>query len=338
MSDTQSGFVGTSSNKKYEGKEVVFVNKKEARQRKQNAYTFEELYGFYTGIYHAYQSIVYQGSNAIISPLRGAEPLVKSINLLATYEGNNSRIPRLYYPRVGQVNYGETKKVVAKVNPDFASTRTQIATEQKREMRRTLESIIKTNNPIHDSRKRIVITLLDEVFSGGALAKNFSIMEEALNEINAERIKRRLPMQKVAFNVIAIADSGVKRCSEYQHLKSMRMVKEFVVPRLFTTDNPRFLFPLIKTKDPSLWEKMRRGTRPKLGITRKAIEGRDALLSDLQALHSLRLTRGVNTQEGVLRLLSSRVYQNAHCNGAKSAAKSCLGFTKNVARLKRLHR
>ena len=121
--------------------------------------------------------------------------------------------------------------------------------------------------------KRIIITIIDEARSGGSVSQATSILEDLLAE------KRK--SVKIDINIITIAEKGGKQCQDYVHLKSRGIVKEFIVPRVFTMDSNKFLFPLIKSKQ-RMWPFH---SRPRLGITQKAIAGRADLLSDLEAIH-----------------------------------------------------
>jgi len=333
-----------------------FVNKKDFRKSREELYSLEQLADFYTAIYGAYKHIFYQNADAVIAPLRGAEPFTKSLSLLASLDGKSSQLPRLYYPRVGQVNYFDYKGVVEKIPQDLARTDNQIDKEQKQEMRGIIERVIKRVNPNGDPRKRVLITLIDEVFSGGALSKNVSLVEKAIQDIATERGKRGRTALKIDLTVVSIAQKGVKHCKEYQHLKSRRLVKEFYVSKLFTTDSMHFLFPLVKPKPGTGWRNriaaVWKSNRPNLGITRKAMRGRDTLLSDISAMHELHKRFGVTSQKSFDRFSATMRQGTLFANGvvAPSApngetrtarivgSRSYIGFAKDFAKLSRLRR
>ncbi len=250
------------------------VNKKKFRERHKHPYSQKEILEYYNAIYRSYLSIISQKPAAILAPLRGSEPLMKSINLIASLERKSSEIPRTYYPRIGQLNQNvNTTKVVDKAPPSFAPSPSQKA--QYRETKRSIERIIKNHikNSKNSRKKPIKITIIDEVQRGGSLTQFTNMVEKILSE---KRNKYR-----INFNVISIAETGKKRCPEYIHLKQISNVKEFKVARLFTTDSPKFLFPLTKKRE-WLWPFRE---IVKLAITRKAIKGRHELMSDLTAEH-----------------------------------------------------
>lgn len=72
------------------------ANKKEFREsfvaKKKVGYDRIELAAFREAMYHAYLSILSQKPTAIIAPLRGAEPLIKVIQLFASSERKSSQI------------------------------------------------------------------------------------------------------------------------------------------------------------------------------------------------------------------------------------------------------
>jgi len=253
------------------------VNKKAYRKFEQEGYTKEELEGYSSALHSAYLSVVSQKPDAIIAPLRGGEILTKSLNLYASLDRSSSSMPRIYYPKTGQLNANVSSIKVNKVNPEFE--RSMPENEQKREIRRTVERILAQNDVKKNPKRRVLITLIDEVWSGGALTQNVNMLEEVLAE------KRR--NVKIDFNIVAIADARKQRCPEYKYLQSRKLVKEFLVPRLFTTDSPRFLFPL-KREDRAKFLTARLPFRKRLiqrVYSQQAADGRMNLLADLEAMH-----------------------------------------------------
>ncbi len=245
------------------------VNKKEYRKLKEAPYTQTEIEAFYKACYKSYLRIIADPPTAIVAPLRGSEPIVKAIMLFASLEKKSHLIPRIFYPRIGQINYGKDKKVLNKINQDMAPSLSK--NEQQRELERMMDKIVKLNK----GKNRVNITIVDEVRWGGSVSQAVDLLEDIIAK------KRR--EVKIGINAITVAEKGFVRGREYQHLKQRIPVREFVVPRVFTMDSNKFLFPLLEQNQLNLrWPLGIR--KPKLGITRRAINGRGELFSDLQAI------------------------------------------------------
>ncbi len=246
------------------------VNKKAFRSRA-NDYSLSELEAFTKATYKAYLSILGSKPDAIIAPLRGAEPLVKVMHLFGSEERKTSELPRVYYPRLGQVSIGEHGKVIDKTLPGFLQS--QEESEQIREVRRMLDSVLKRSKI--EGKRRIHLVLVDEVRHGGSVTQAVEMIENL--------IAKKATQIPVSISVVAIAEDRAYRSASYNALKSRIHVKEFLVPRVFTMDSATSLFPLLKEKN-RFWPF---NTRLKLGITRKAINGRRELLEDIQAYRLL---------------------------------------------------
>ncbi|HPM86240.1 MAG TPA: hypothetical protein PLI99_04050, partial [archaeon] len=180
----------------------------------------------------------------------------------------SNQMPRVFYPRLGQISLGEHGKVIDKTLPGFIQSQSE--PEQVRELRRMLDSVLKRSRV--DQKKRIHLVLIDEVRHGGSVAQAVEMIEGL--------IANKATKIPVSLSVIAIAENKAYRSASYNALKSRIHVKEFLVPRVFTMDSANSLFPLLKEKR-IFWPF---SSRLKLGITKKAIRGRQELLEDISAL------------------------------------------------------
>jgi len=287
-------------NGKKSGVPVERVNKKAFKKYMRDGYTLEDVRGYYNAVHGAYLSVIAQKPDAILAPLRGSEIIVKSMNLLANLDRTSSAMPKVYYPKTGQINAHVSSQRVAKVNPDYEKSLPE--PEQKREVRRMVDNILAHAKSRNHPRKRILITLVDEVWSGGALTQVVKMLEEVIAEKSGGRFA-------IDFNVIAIADERKGRCPEYNYLKVRKVVKEFKVPRLFTTDSPKFLFPL-KMEDRAKFFSMRLPFRRRTVervFSREAAEGRMKLLSDFMAIHGNGHVPGKARNEAQLGRLSRNI-------------------------------
>ncbi|MEM4327177.1 MAG: hypothetical protein QXZ13_03355 [Candidatus Diapherotrites archaeon] len=252
------------------------VNKKEYRKFQKEGYTIEELQGYYKELYSAYIYIISQQADAIISPLRGSEILIKTINLFASLNKNSSLMPRIYYPKTGQINSNVPSK---KVNRVVSSYQTSIPEkEQKREMNRIIDKILTLANSKNKRKKKIKIIFIDEVYSGGALVQGIKLLESIIKERNLDNI---------VLSIVAIADARKQRCPAYLSLKTRKKIREFEVPRLFTTDSLKFLYPLRKEVPKFFQFSFPFKRKPVERVFSKfSAEHRLQLLADLEALHT----------------------------------------------------
>ena len=190
------------------------------------------------------------------------------MNLYASEEHKTSEIPRVLYPRLGQISLGEHGKVIDKTLPGFLQSQSEV--EQVKELRRMLDSVLKRSKI--ENKKRIHLVLVDEVRHGGSVAQAVEMIEGL--------IAKKATGIPVSISIIAIAEDRAYRSASYNKLKSRIHVKEFLVPRVFTMDSAHSLFPLLKERT-KFWPF---NTRLRLGITKKAIMGRQELLEDIAAL------------------------------------------------------
>ena len=267
------------------------VNKKLWRAVQSKPYTFEELVGYYRAIYRAYRSLVASKPDAIIVPLRGALPLIRSVQFFASLEHKSRFLSRIYYSRTGQLLASTKERVFEKTVRDEVKA---IPESQKlQEFGGILERV-----RIHSTSKVPHIILFDEAFGGGSISKSYELIEKAAAGKG----------MAIRLDAMAIASGERARTSSaYKHLLSLKRLKEFEVPRLFTLDNPRFLQPLIereasKTLRNVTWHASRvlpkpvkrvlrthfeklAAKRPALGMSKKALDGRMMLLQDLSSLY-----------------------------------------------------
>ncbi len=244
------------------------VNKKAFRNNPVD-YSAKELAEFYTATYKAYTSVIADKPNALIAPLRGAEPLTKAIRLYANSEKKSNLLPMFYYPRVGEFNYGVSGKILKKNH--YYSPKALEASEQKKEISRMLDRLIKRTVGRRKDKK-IKITVIDEVKQGGSVS-------QFVNFLNEEFAKRGM-LKNVEINIIAIAQKNPNRSKGYLDLKKKYRVKELSVKRLFTMDSKRYLISLLKETNFYKGNK-----KTGLALTRKSLLGREKLLEDLLLLH-----------------------------------------------------
>lgn len=268
-----------------------FVNKKLWRAFKSEPYTYEELVGYYKGIYKAYRSLIASKPDAIIVPLRGAFPLIRSVQFFASIEKKSNVLPKIYYSRTGQLLAETPQRIFDK------TVRNEAHAIPEKQKLREFGSILKRIKVF--SKKKIPhVVLFDEVFGGGSISKSYELIERAAAE---KGIAIRLDAMGIA------SGDHARTANAYTRLRSLKRLKQFEVPRLFTIDNPNFLQPLIERKaskalkgvtqniSPVLAKVVKRALRveydalaskrPALGMSKQALDGRMTLLSDLSALH-----------------------------------------------------
>jgi hypothetical protein len=265
-----------------------FVNKKAHRDRA-NDYTLSELDAFVNATYKSYLSIIASKPDALIAPLRGAEPLVKVMNLYASLEKKTNLMPRVYYPKIGQISIGQNGKVIDKTLPGFLQS--QKESEQLKELNRMVDRLLV--NAKNSNKKRLNVVFVDEVRHGGSVSQAVEMVEKIL----ANRVTK-IPIN---ISVIAIAEKKAYRSVAYNNLKSRFKVKEFLVPRVFTMDSGNSLFPLLVNKS-SVWPFK---PRLRLGITKKAIRGRSQLLDEILAIRTIKSNNLVSDYLGKSKAMAS---------------------------------
>lgn len=246
----------------------AFVAKKRA------GYDVVELAAFREAMYHAYLSILSQKPTAIIAPLRGAEPLIKVIQLFASGERKSSQIPMIYYPKVGQMTMDIMPKYVEKIPPSYSKSMDEA--QKKCEYSRVLDRIMSRNKG-----KQVRLILLDEVIGDGSISTSYKLIQELIAE-KTSKGDRNFRGRQINFGAIAISDQSRQQSKkpDYLNLVHRGKIREFKVPRLFTTDSSKFITGLSYMEKPNWWNP----PRVKRVLSKERIEGTQRLLSDLQAL------------------------------------------------------
>ncbi len=243
------------------------VNKKAWRELKKHGYSQDELESFYIAIKIVYRIILASRPDAIIAPLRGAEPLIKSVQLLASLEGKSKRIPPVHYPRTGEQT---AERVFRKerIRDSFAADMVKAMTDaqKEKELPKIFEKIIERHKKGHPK-----ILLLDEVFQGGSIVGTLKRLDSC-NYLRGNRAK---------IFAIGIANEPTPKNAEYKNLLNRRRIREIRVKRLFTIDSPQFIYPLVER----MFLGVRR-RRPMIGVTRRGLTGKLDLYRDLSELHT----------------------------------------------------
>ncbi len=247
------------------------VNKKQFRELAKHPYSLHELTYFYRACYELYRHIVVERPDVIIAPLRGAEPIVKTIRLIASLEKKSSLIPLIVYPRTGEQHKVERKNMYESLPPQFEESMTP--RQKKRELDDMISRVFGTKN----GKRHKSIFLIDEAFSGGSVSTHYRLIDQLIREHSWNASLR-------TFSVTTKHQKVSQKSSDYLRLLREGRITEVEVPWLFTTDSPFFLQPLIAPKKTFLTRIRRTVLRPGLGLSRQAIEGRAQLFEDIQSI------------------------------------------------------
>lgn len=179
-----------------------------------------EWRGFFEALYTAYQKILKLRPDIIVVPLRGAEPLLRGIQLFASLERKSNMMPRACFLRIGEINKKES------THPYSLDDEAQRGEVDKR----IIDAVkkIQKDNPS--------ILLLDETVSGGSIAKNYAMVQRALSRYRSGAHLRS----------IAIAEVGRERFRGFNQLVAGGKIEPIFVQRLFTIDKENLLLELIR--------------------------------------------------------------------------------------------
>ena len=157
----------------------------------------------------------------IIVPLRGGEPLIRGIQLIASLERRSSELPMICFLKIGEINPEMSGYPV----PIHQQDKDRIVREK---LATTFKKIGKTN---------LKILLLDEAQYGGSISKNFQIIERAMKKIG-------YPDSKLG--AIAIAEHKLQRRPLFKRLVEEKKIFVIPVEKLVTTDRQQYLLNLIR--------------------------------------------------------------------------------------------
>ncbi|MFH0954688.1 MAG: hypothetical protein V1777_01135 [Candidatus Micrarchaeota archaeon] len=244
------------------------VNKKEWREQAAHPYSFEELDHFYEVCYEIYRQIVHQRPDLIIAPLRGSDPIIKTVLLIASLERKSKLIPKIVYPRTGEQTDIPFQRGYASVPAKLREAMTE--DQKQKELLALVGPKIEACKPGH----ALKLFLVDEAFSGGSISQHYRLLENLIRE-KGWRVRMR---------AISVASRPVPKSSGYRRLVNAKKIREFSVPWLFTTDSPLFLHPLIGSKKTFMAWLQRKVMRPVPAMSRRALWGRQQLFSDVEAL------------------------------------------------------
>ncbi len=228
-----------------------------ASKRKYTFESLESIVSFYEAIKLAERIVATEKPDLIVGPLRGAEPIIESMRVIAGLEGRE--LPRVVYIETGSIDHifdGEVRKNPIPLN-----------TKQK------LGIVISRLAPYLVNHWGLSVLLVDEVEHGGSIVKNYDLVNEALNFY--------YPRANYDFKAVAICGPQDK-CSKFEQLTRMGKIIPVYVRDLFTVDKTKFLSPLIRRSD----DVRREGTYP--------MDLKPKLYAQIVDLHTIR--QGITSQ------------------------------------------
>jgi len=196
---------------------------------------------FYDAINQTYLAILEARPQYILVPFRGAEPILRGVQLLASLDRNSSKMPRVIPLMIGEIDR------------EISDHPYSFSEEEKRAdiMKRLGRLKLPIGHPSFSIPARLLI--IDEVQKGGSMSKNFGYVESALKKL---RVVAEL-------SGIAIAETGKKRHERFSALERERRIRPIFVEKLFTVDKQHFLPDLqrvdsnrTKTRIPNSAERM----------------------------------------------------------------------------------
>ena len=182
----------------------------------------ESLVSFYKAIREAERIVISRQPDLLIGPLRGAEPIIKSIGIIASLECH--KLPTVLYIGTGCID--SLFEGQQRLNPK------PLSDEQK------LDLVKESLSPyVIQRNEKFRLCLIDEVNGGGSIVKNYDYINGAL----------RIFYPKTDFNLEAIAICNPQeKCGRFKQLMRMRKITPLYVADLFTVDRTRYLTPLVR--------------------------------------------------------------------------------------------
>ncbi|MFH0863295.1 MAG: hypothetical protein V1875_09765 [Candidatus Altiarchaeota archaeon] len=183
----------------------------------------EQVMSFYEAIREAEYIVASRKPDFIVAPLRGAEPLIESMAVVADLEGRD--MPEVVYIETGTIGSRIDGKPL---RPLFPEGKVALVSER-------------LGSRFRGKDGRLSICLVDEVESGGSIVKNFDYVNGAM----------RLYYPKVDFDLYAvgICSRSREKCGRFVQLLGMGKITPLYVDDLFTVDRTRFLSPLVRKDD-----------------------------------------------------------------------------------------
>jgi len=183
----------------------------------------DSIKSFYEAVREAEYIVASRKPDLIIAPLRGAEPIIESMRVIAELEGR--KLPEVAYVETGTLDSRQDGKPLRPLFP-----------KKKVELVRA-----RLSQYIEKSDGHLKVCLIDEVISGGSIVKNYDYVNGALRLF--------YPNVEFELSAIAICEGGIIKCGRFEQLRGMRRITPLFVDDLFTIDRTRFLTPLVRRGD-----------------------------------------------------------------------------------------
>jgi hypothetical protein len=185
----------------------------------------QAVLSFYKAICKAEYLVNSRKPNLLVGPLRGAEPIIESLKIIAGLEGHE--FPPVLYVETGSIDKVLEEGKILSPKP--------LRDEQK------VQLVGQRLEPhVQDYGKLLNLCLIDEVESGGSIVKNYDYINGAL----------RIFYPSTDYNLEAIAICGPKdKCGRFKQLWEMGRITPLFVDDLFTVDRTGYLSPLVRTGD-----------------------------------------------------------------------------------------
>ncbi|MCD6478371.1 MAG: hypothetical protein J7L44_00620 [Candidatus Diapherotrites archaeon] len=224
-------------------------------------YSRAEAESFYDAMYALYRMILEEKPDLVVWPLRGTWSFVRILRLIANAEKNSSALPKFCQPKIGQV-HSEKELAEGKMRSERALT-------QQEKMRLLHDALLR--HPEVTKKDSPKIFLVDEVLTGGAIFKNYTLLKTVLRQIGVRRPQ---------IITVGIEHPGEKR-KDYEAMAKNIGMRRLKLKRLFTVDKLQFMYPM--TRRPP------REGDPKLLFYKKSYKGTQQLMQDIWEVHRERM-------------------------------------------------
>jgi hypothetical protein len=209
------------------------------------------IWEYYEALHQAYLHVLEAKPDIIVVPLRGAEPLWRGIQLIASLERRSSELPRACFLRIGEIERGESKH-------PYSFRVDQQQAETVKRLSKSIKAVGK--------KEGLKVLLLDEASRGGSVTKNMGLVKHALKRVAGGWEAK----------AVAVVESEKMRHPPFERMAGRGEITPVFLRKIPTMDKKMFLLRLVRESA----EK----TRVKKGFTMHRL----GLLAKIEKMHSKR--------------------------------------------------
>ncbi len=234
------------------------LREKVEKKDRLRGYTLMDFESYYGALRNLYSHVLLNGYDAILIPLRGAEPFMKAIRLFASLERKSNRLPHVVYLKIGERVSEPPEGLPLRSLPEHfgAKLPAHNLASQKETIKNELARL-----SVKTGKTKLKLLLIDEVILGGSVLKQQNLITAAGTELGIA----------IKLKTAVLSELGQVKTPQFRALVRSGVIQVFGVRKLISSDNFKFLLQLVNT---------RQGER--VLLSRHAAEHRMELMGRLQ--------------------------------------------------------